>query len=85
MTGSSQATAEDDQPIEGGLKCVPVTEERLEEVLDHLRMSFFADEPLNQAVGLCKRGERHVELERHCRHTLEQGYSCMIVDENNKV
>lgn len=47
-----------------------VTEERFGEVIQHLKMAFFADEPLNKAVGLCKPGEGHFELERHSLITL---------------
>ncbi|KAL7295726.1 hypothetical protein TKK_0011071 [Trichogramma kaykai] len=68
-----------------GLRCLPVPKRRYDEVMAHLRLNFFADEPLNRAVGLCKKGENHLELERHCLATLASRMSCMIVDENDKI
>lgn len=35
-----------------------------DDVLIHLRNTFFADEPLNRATKLCQRGEGHPELEQ---------------------
>ncbi|XP_058803826.1 uncharacterized protein LOC131671440 [Phymastichus coffea] len=67
------------------LRCVPVPPERHQELIEHLRQSFFADEPLNRAVGLCRRGEPHPELERHCLQTLGQSLSCMVVDAQHKI
>ncbi|CAK1542951.1 unnamed protein product [Leptosia nina] len=49
-------------------------------VLEHLRDSFFADEPLNKAVGLCERGQPHAALERLCTATMTDGLSIAVVD-----
>ena len=68
-----------------GFRCLPVPKNRHDELLEHLKFNFFADEPLNKAVGLCKKGENHAELERYCLYTLAQKMSCMIVDQNDKV
>ncbi|XP_011504927.1 PREDICTED: uncharacterized protein LOC105367815 [Ceratosolen solmsi marchali] len=68
-----------------GLRCTPVPSKRYHDVLEHLKYNFFADEPLNRAIGLCRKGESHQELERHCLFTLAQGISCMIVDEGDKI
>lgn len=62
-----------------------VTEDRFGEVIQHLKLSFFADEPLNKAVGLCKPGEGHVELERHSLSTLADNLSVMALSEDNRV
>lgn len=64
---------------------VKVPEDHYDEAIHHLRWNFFADEPLNNAVGLCKKGESQRELERHCLQTLKQGYSRMLVDKKGAV
>lgn len=58
----------------------PIPEERFDEVIAHLRCSFFADEPLNRSVRLCERGQPHRELEEHARHTLRDNLSEMALD-----
>lgn len=35
-----------------------------DDVMIHLRNTFFADEPLNRATKLCQRGDTHAELEQ---------------------
>lgn len=67
------------------LTVVQVPENRFEDAIHHLKWNFFADEPLNHAVGLCEKGESQFELERHCQLTLKQGYSRMLVDKNGTV
>ncbi|KAL6254527.1 hypothetical protein P5V15_014580 [Pogonomyrmex californicus] len=67
------------------LTVVDVPENRYDEAIHHLRLNFFADEPLNNAVGLCARGESQHELERHCLLTLKQGYSRMLVDKKGAI
>lgn len=67
------------------LTIVEVPEDRYDEAIHHLRWNFFADEPLNNAVGLCAKGESQLELERHCLLTLKQGYSRMLVDKKGAV
>ncbi|PSN36878.1 Dopamine N-acetyltransferase [Blattella germanica] len=66
----------DFEGIEFGL----IPEERYDEVIHHLRHNFFADEPLNHAVALCRPGEPHAELEEHSLTTLRDGLSQMAVD-----
>lgn len=58
----------------------PIPEERFDDVIDHLRGSFFADEPLNRSVRLCERGQAHRELEEHARQTLRDNLSEMALD-----
>lgn len=67
------------------LTIVEVPEDRYDEAIHHLRWNFFADEPLNNAVGLCAKGESQLELERHCLLSLKQGYSRMLVDKKGAV
>lgn len=66
----------DFEDIEFGL----IHEERYDDVIDHLRNNFFADEPLNHAVSLCRPGEPHAELEEHSLTTLKDGLSQMAVN-----
>ncbi|XP_053608685.2 uncharacterized protein LOC128674245 [Plodia interpunctella] len=57
-----------------------ITPSMSEAVLQHLRDSFFADEPLNKAVGLCERGQPHAALERLCSATMLDGLSIAVVE-----
>ncbi|XP_068085812.1 arylalkylamine N-acetyltransferase 1 [Anabrus simplex] len=56
-----------------------IPEKRYEDVIQHLRDNFFADEPLNYSVSLCRPGEPHAELEQHSLNTLRDGLSLMAV------
>ncbi|XP_046743079.1 arylalkylamine N-acetyltransferase 1 isoform X1 [Diprion similis] len=67
------------------MKVVSIQEDRFSDVIVHLRKNFFADEPLNKAVKLCKRGEPHAALERHSLATLQQGFSRMAVTEDGVI
>lgn len=60
------------------MKIERVTEGRFDEVIQHLRRAFFADEPLNMAVQLGQQG--HCELEKLSLSTLRQNLSLMAVD-----
>lgn len=62
----------------------PVPEECFDEIIQHLRKNFFADEPLNKAVKLCDQGEKHDDLEQHSLQTLKDNLSVMAVDKNTK-
>lgn len=63
--------------------CIP--EERFTEVISHLRDNFFADEPLNKAARLCKKGEPHQGLEELSYETLKDGLSLMCVSEDDEI
>ncbi|KAL6434884.1 hypothetical protein ACFW04_005214 [Cataglyphis niger] len=67
------------------LTVVEVPENRYDEAIHHLRWNFFADEPLNNAVRLCAKGESQYELEQHCLLTLKQGYSRMLVNSKGTI
>uniref|UniRef100_A0A0A9WWT0 aralkylamine N-acetyltransferase n=1 Tax=Lygus hesperus TaxID=30085 RepID=A0A0A9WWT0_LYGHE len=57
----------------------PVPEEYYEQVIHHLRHNFFPDEPLNNSVGLCVKGEPHKELEKISYETLKDELSIMAI------
>ncbi|ALC48420.1 CG13759 [Drosophila busckii] len=57
-----------------------ITAEYYEQVIEHLRKNFFADEPLNRAAGLCQRGDGNHELEHHSLSTLADQLSIMAID-----
>ncbi|KAM3958807.1 LOW QUALITY PROTEIN: arylalkylamine N-acetyltransferase-like 7 [Aphomia sociella] len=61
---------------------VTITPEMSDAVLQHLRDSFFADEPLNKAVGLCERGQSHAALERLCAATMIDGLSVAAMEDD---
>ncbi|KOB69112.1 N-acetyltransferase 2 [Operophtera brumata] len=54
-------------------------------VILHLRDNFFADEPLNKAVSLCKRGEPHAELEQLCLATMDDRLSIAAIQDDQNV
>ncbi|CAH2090154.1 unnamed protein product [Euphydryas editha] len=62
-----------------------ITPEMSDAVLRHLRDSFFADEPLNKAVELCKRGQPHAALERLCAATMADGLSIAALDRDTSI
>lgn len=63
----------------------PVPEEKYNDVIEHLRFNFFADEPLNKCVGLCETGAGHSELELHSILTLQDNLSVMAVNSSGQV
>lgn len=57
-----------------------------DEVIEHLKENFFYDEPLNQAVGLCReKGEGHPELEKHSLATLSDGVSVAVQNSKGEI
>ncbi|XP_016982273.1 arylalkylamine N-acetyltransferase 1 [Drosophila rhopaloa] len=54
--------------------------EHCDQVLEHLRRFFFADEPLNKAAGLCQNGSSCTALEDHCVEAIKDRMSLMAVD-----
>ncbi|GAB0098972.1 uncharacterized protein DMENIID0001_147870 [Sergentomyia squamirostris] len=64
---------------------IPPNSDRFEEIIRHLRDTFFSDEPLNRAVKLCRPGEGHMELECQCEKTLQDGLSVMAVTDEGKI
>lgn len=63
----------------------PVQPGDTEECLELLRKTFFIDEPMNHAVGLCSDGNC-ADLEEYSAHYLhENGWSFKAVDKNGKI
>lgn len=62
-----------------------VTPDRYNDVILHLRESFFFDEPLNKSVELCTAGTGNEELEKYSIATLEDGLSVMAVNDREEV
>lgn len=62
-----------------------VTPDRYNDVILHLRQSFFFDEPLNKAVKLCTVGMGNEELENYSIATLEDGLSIMAINDDKEV
>lgn len=67
------------------MEFVKISPNRFDDVVEHLRNSFFADEPLNKSVNLCGPGQGHGELENHSLITLNDGLSVMAVTPNQEV
>ncbi|XP_037049914.1 dopamine N-acetyltransferase [Bradysia coprophila] len=62
-----------------------ITPDRYNDVIVHLRDSFFFDEPLNKAVKLCTAGTGNEELENYSIATLEDGLSIMAINDNEEI
>jgi GNAT superfamily N-acetyltransferase len=57
-----------------------------DDVIEHLKNNFFYDEPLNNAVGLCKvKGESHPELEKMSLATLSDDVSVGIRNSKGEI
>lgn len=67
------------------MKYLKITPNRFDDVIQYLRYTFFADEPLNKSVKLCKAGEEHHESEKYSKKTLEDGLSVMAVNNDDEV
>ncbi|KAF9806327.1 hypothetical protein SFRURICE_001182 [Spodoptera frugiperda] len=79
LQGSIETMADQDYVIQ------PVQPGDTEECLELLRKTFFIDEPMNHAVGLCSDGNC-AELEEYSAHYLhENGWSFKAVDKNGKI
>lgn len=63
-------------------RCPP---ERAEEVIAHQRRSFYCFEPMNMALGLCQHEESLNGLVDYCRKTVEEGFSMIAVNPDDKV
>lgn len=62
-----------------------VPSDRFNDIIVHLRKTFFCDEPLNKSVKLCKSGEGHLELEQQSLASLQDGLSIMAVTADDQV
>ncbi|XP_026730352.1 dopamine N-acetyltransferase-like [Trichoplusia ni] len=65
-------------------RVLPVEDGDTEEIMKLLQITFFVDEPMNQAIGLCNDGPC-AELDDYCRQCLPEGLSFKAVDKDGKV
>ncbi|KAI5643305.1 hypothetical protein NE865_04723 [Phthorimaea operculella] len=56
-----------------------------EAVMTLLRRTFYIDEPLNAAVGLCDNNAPTPELDEYCTHSLLEGLSFKAVDDQGNI
>ncbi|XP_062559972.1 uncharacterized protein LOC134224578 isoform X1 [Armigeres subalbatus] len=56
-----------------------------DDVIEHLRQTFFADEPLNKAVHLTRPGQGHPLLEQHSLSTLKDNVSIMAISNDGDI
>lgn len=56
-----------------------------DDVMIHLKETFFVDEPLNKAMQICKRGEGHEDLEELVIFTMNEGGSILALSGNGEV
>lgn len=62
-----------------------ITNKYYDNVIDHLRRTFFADEPLNKAVHLTRPGLGHPLLEHHSLSTLRDDVSVMAITNSGEI
>lgn len=67
------------------MEFVQVPAHRFDDVIEHLRNTFLADEPLNKSLQLCERGVGHPLTEKYCLKTLSDGLSVMAVTPDQEV
>lgn len=63
----------------------PVEKEDVDAVMELLKKTFYIDEPLNQAVGLCADTNTCQEVEEYCLHSLHEGLSFKAVDREGNI
>ncbi|CAG4951004.1 unnamed protein product [Parnassius apollo] len=69
-----------------GYTVAPIQEDDVDEVMTLLKRTFFLDEPLNHAVGLCtSETDPCPELEDYCSHSLLEGLSFKAIDSEGKI
>ncbi|XP_055854493.1 arylalkylamine N-acetyltransferase 1-like [Episyrphus balteatus] len=62
-----------------------IPEDRFDDVIKHLRNNFYVDEPLSNAVGLCKKGEGHKEYEEFNYQNMQNGFNLMAVAPDGEI
>lgn len=62
-----------------------IDEDRYQEVLEHLKQHFFADEPLNKATDLCSHVKGQHYMEQQTIKTLRDEMSLMAISSDNQV
>lgn len=64
------------------LKFQPLTPDRYEEALDHLRTTSYMDVPLYRAAGLVGTGRAPVELDNVYLESMKEGVSTIVLKDN---
>lgn len=67
------------------MEIVKITSEHYNDVIQHLRNTFFCDEPLNKSQKLCEHGVGHALTEKYCLKTLSDGLSLMAITADQQV
>uniref|UniRef100_A0A8D8FXE4 aralkylamine N-acetyltransferase n=3 Tax=Culex pipiens TaxID=7175 RepID=A0A8D8FXE4_CULPI len=67
------------------VRLVTITSEYYDDVIEHLRRTFFADEPLNKATNLTRPGLGHPLLEKHSFSTLRDSVSVMAITSDGEI
>ncbi|XP_037293342.1 dopamine N-acetyltransferase isoform X1 [Manduca sexta] len=67
-----------------GYTIAPVQKEDADDIMDLLKRTFFIDEPLNQAIGLCE-NETCTELEEYCSESMLKGLSFKAIDADGNI
>ncbi|XP_058837088.1 arylalkylamine N-acetyltransferase 1-like [Topomyia yanbarensis] len=70
---------------EPNLRLEVITSKYYDDVINHLRRTFFADEPLNKAVNLTRPGQGHRLLELHSLTTLKDNISIMAISHDGEI
>lgn len=70
---------------ESEMEYVKISPDRFGDVIEHLRYTFFVDEPLNKASKLCAGGVVHSLTEAYCVKTLSDGLSVMALTADQQV
>jgi hypothetical protein len=64
----------------------PIEADLYETIMEHLRFTFFWEEPLNVCVSLCEApGTGHPKLEAVCLDTLQDGLSVVALSDGKVV
>ncbi|KAJ2951551.1 hypothetical protein O0L34_g13700 [Tuta absoluta] len=63
----------------------PVQQADVDGVMTLLKRTFYLDEPLNAAVGLCENNASSPELDEYCTHSLTEGLSFKAVDDQGNI
>ncbi|GBP22240.1 hypothetical protein EVAR_22526_1 [Eumeta japonica] len=64
----------------------PVNEKDVEEIMNLLRRTFYVEEPMNAAVGLCSEGaDACPDLDEYCSSAMLSGLSFKVVSDEGQI
>lgn len=63
----------------------PITRDDVQQVMELLKITFYKDEPMNRAIGLCDGGAPCRELDDYCQHSMLEGMTYKAVDEEGNI